>query len=170
MLLILSPSCPYILFYCNVLNSGHCACVKQQVKYSYSVRVINLLYIFYLIIQELDTEVYMHIYKYKTMFFTLRAVNMAGVSQLAVTPMVLDDIYPASGVQVFDLDANYNLDSLKDFLHSSNLGNMTKILHDDDVDFTSYTDGISAAILGSDCGHYTWAVQVTIKMNAVIHV
>ena len=93
------------------------------------------------------------------MYFTLRTVSSAGVPILVSTLIRLRDLQPPSGVTVFDLPPTYNLDPLKDFLHSSNLGPLSKELHNSDVDYLSDPNTISGAISGCNCGEYTWTIQ-----------
>ena len=100
------------------------------------------------------------VYKHRELYFILRCVSKAGVPILHPTLINLLDLYPPAGVEVFDLPPTYDLDPLKDLLHSGNLGAVSRELHDADVDFTQETERISGALLGVQCQQYTWYLQV----------
>lgn len=53
---------------------------------------------------------------------------------------------------------------LKDYLHSTNLGELNSELHNNDMDFTSENSAVCGAVLGCDCGSYTWSLQVNFNL------
>ena len=109
---------------------------------------------------QIDETISLPVYKHASMHFLLRCMNDAGVVSVHVQPLALNDLEPISGLQVFDLSLDFDLMMLDNYLTSSNLGNVTRLLHDADVDFTSDARGIAAAVSGIECDQYSWSLQV----------
>ena len=109
---------------------------------------------------QIDETISLPVHKYASMHFLLRCMNGAGVVSIHVQPLALNDLEPISGLQVFDLSLDFDLMMLDNYLTSSNLGNVTRLLHDADVDFTSDARGIAAAVSGIECDQYSWSLQV----------
>ena len=114
---------------------------------------------------QIDETISLPVYKYASMHFLLRCMNDAGVVSMHAQPLALNDLEPISGLQVFDLSLDFDLTMLDDYLTSSNLGNVTRLLHDADVDFTSDARGIAAAVSGIECDQYSWSLQVLINFR-----
>ena len=94
------------------------------------------------------------------MYFIIRCVNEAGISTMKIIELEMMDLTPPSGIQLYDLPLGYNLDILTDLLRSENLGPETRILHDNDVEFTNSTTGMAGAVAGIYCSQYDWSLKV----------
>ena len=109
---------------------------------------------------QIDDVIPLPVYKHSSMFFVLRSMNDAGMLDLHTQPLTLADLDPVTGIQVFDLPLDFEFGVMESALTSPNLGNVTRVLHDADVDFTSVTRGIAAAVTGLQCEQYSWNLQV----------
>ena len=110
---------------------------------------------------QVNKVVSLPVYKHCTLYLIVRCVSDTGIIGQRAERILLEDLDPMSGIYAYDFPVHYNLDSLHDLLHSSDLGNMTYVLHDTDVDFSSIHDGIAGVVSGVECANYEWSLQVS---------
>ena len=120
---------------------------------------------FFFIVSQISQLVRLAVLKYRSLYFILRAVNEAGVTSLVSTELELHDLQPISGLEVLDIALDNDIGHLHEYLHASNLGNYTRLLHNMDVDFTDVTDGITGAVTGVECDQYSWWLQLDADTN-----
>ena len=83
----------------------------------------------------------------KTVYLMVRTYNEGYVQSLVSQECDLEDAKASLAAPVYDLPMEYeDLDEIRDYLHSNQLGWLAKKLHDDEVDFSNITRGISGAL------------------------
>ena len=102
----------------------------------------------------------------KTVYLLVRAYNDWHVQSLETVQCELDENTVPLAALVYDLPVDYpDLDALNDILHSKNVGDLAKQLHNDEVDFSNNTRGISGALHGTDCKDHEWFLQDDPEVN-----
>ena len=111
-------------------------------------------------------EATLQMHTMKTVYLLVRSYNDWHVQSLESVQCKLDGAKSPLAAPVYDLPLDYrNLDTLNDILHSSQLSDIAIQLHNDEVDFSNNTRGISGALQGIDCKDYEWFVQENPDVN-----
>ena len=102
----------------------------------------------------------------RTVYLLIRAYNDWHVQSLESVVCSLEDAKAPLAAPVYDLPLDYEgLDDLNDILHSNQLGDVAVQLHNDEVDFSNNTRGISGALQGTACDEHDWFVQEDPEVN-----
>ena len=102
----------------------------------------------------------------RTVYLFVRSYNDWHVQSLESVQCDVEDAKAPLSPPVYDLPLDYeDLDALNDILHSNQLGDVAIQLHNDEVDFTKNTRGISGALQGTDCKDHEWFVQEDPDVN-----
>ena len=103
---------------------------------------------------------------HKSVYLVVRSSTDGHTQSTAYQESVIEDTLPKLSASVYDLPFDYeDLGSLNDYLHSSQLSKVAKQLHNDEVDFSNNTKGISGALQGTSCIDHEWWVQVDVSAN-----
>ena len=103
---------------------------------------------------------------HRTVYLVIRTYNEDSIQSLLTQECELVEAVAPLGLPVYDLPYAYaDLEGMKDLLHSNQLGAVAKRLHDDEVDFTSNTKGISGALQGTACSDHDWWLQTDTDIN-----
>ena len=108
----------------------------------------------------------LQIHDYKLVYLVVRTFDVRFIQSVAYQQAEIQEVLTKMTAVVYDLPMNYkDLDSLKDILQSSQLGTVSQQLHNDDVDFTNITQGISGALQGTSCAEHHWWIQLDVSVN-----
>ena len=103
---------------------------------------------------------------HKSVSFVVCSTSEGHVQSTVYQKCEIEVTSPRLSATVYDLPLDYeDLDSLKDYLHSTELGKVAQQLHNDEVAYSNNTNGISGALQGTSCTDHEWWVQEDVSAN-----
>ena len=108
----------------------------------------------------------LQIHDRQTVLLAIRTENNGLVETQVYKEARMEDMVTPLAAQLYDLPLDYdNLEELNEKLHSNQLGDSAKKLHDDEINFSNNTRGITGAVQGTVCENYNWWIQTDVRTN-----
>ena len=111
-------------------------------------------------------NVQLQMHDYRSVYLVVRSTSEGHIQSTTYQKCEMEAPSQKQSALVYDLPFDYEgLDSLNEFLHSNELSEVAKQLHNDEIDFSSDISGISGALQGTSCSDHQWWVQSDISVN-----